>query len=250
MFIKIISLNIWRGELLDNAVDFFKKEDPDILILQEVYDGKNPGLPKDYRAFEYLKETFPEYTAVFGAQFCDITKYGNIEEGNAIYSKFPILVSERTFFDIPYSTFNNRAKTHFEDNPQSLLHAEVGLNGGKLNVFNVHGIWGLDGNDNVRRHGMVDLILEKIEGSENVVLAGDFNMNPNTEAIGKLKEAVKSVFGNSLKSTFNMKRKTEGGYATAAVDMMFVSPNIRIIDKKNPDVDVSDHLPLVVTIET
>ena len=45
-----------------------------------------------------------------------------------------------------------------------------------------------------------------------------------------------------------MKHNDKGGYATAAVDMIFVSPNIKIIEHDCPDVDISDHLPLVTTM--
>jgi endonuclease/exonuclease/phosphatase family metal-dependent hydrolase len=57
-----------------------------------------------------------------------------------------------------------------------------------------------------------------------------------------------SVFGDSLKTTFNISRKDNPGYATAAVDMMFVSSDIEVIEKACPAVDVSDHLPLVVQL--
>jgi endonuclease/exonuclease/phosphatase family metal-dependent hydrolase len=46
-----------------------------------------------------------------------------------------------------------------------------------------------------------------------------------------------------------MHRKDNPGYATAAVDMLFVSPGIKIIDRQCPDVDISDHLPVVATLE-
>lgn len=249
MVIKFLTLNIWRGELLESAIKFFKEENPDILNLQEVYDGKDRFLPASYRSFEFLKKTFPEYSAVYGAQLCDTTECGNINEGNATYSKFPIISSEQTFFDIPYSTFDNHAKTSFEDNPQSVFYAKIDLGDEKINVFNVHGIWGFDGKDSPRRFKMVDTILEEIGEKENIILAGDFNMNPDTEAINKIANNLKSVFGDSLKSTFNMRHKKNPGYASAAVDMIFVSPNIRILEKKCPDVDVSDHLPLVTTLE-
>jgi endonuclease/exonuclease/phosphatase family metal-dependent hydrolase len=56
------------------------------------------------------------------------------------------------------------------------------------------------------------------------------------------------VFGEELKTTFNMKHKDNPGYATAAVDMMFISPDIKVSEKACPEVDVSDHLPLVVQL--
>ncbi len=58
-----------------------------------------------------------------------------------------------------------------------------------------------------------------------------------------------NVFKDELATTFNMKHKVDPGYATAAVDMFFASSDIKIVSKSCPDDDVSDHKPLVVTIE-
>ncbi len=40
MKLKVICLNIWIGGIFfDEIVDFLQKEDADILLLQEVYNG-------------------------------------------------------------------------------------------------------------------------------------------------------------------------------------------------------------------
>lgn len=249
MSVKVISLNIWRAEVLENLISFIKQENPDILLFQEVYDGKSKDLPPAYRFFQYFQEVFPQYNGVFAAAFMDITEYGNIEEGTAVFSKFKITRSKRTFFDIPYFTFNGHARERFDDIPQTLLHAQLDAHGIELNAFSMHGIWGTDGLDTPRRLQMAETVIKEVEGKENVILAGDFNLNPDTDAVKKIEKHLQSVFGVSLIKTFNMKHKTDPGYAVAAVDMMFVNRNIKVIEKDCPDVDVSDHLPLIATLE-
>lgn len=244
-----MQLNIWRGELLPNAIEFLKQEDPDIIMLQEVYNGTDSSLPPSYRLFSYLKELFPAYHAVYGAQLGDVTKLGTIDEGNAIFSKFPITDSNMTFFDIPYGTFDNHAKTHFEDNPQGVLHAKIEANGRELHAFCVHGIWGYDGYDNPRRIKMADTLISLTNECKNVIMAGDFNMDPDTKSAGKIAQNLTHVFGTTLATTFNMKHKENPGFKTAAVDMMFVSKHMKVLKKSCPLVDVSDHLPLVVELE-
>lgn len=246
---KIVTLNIWRGEVYKEAIAFLMQENPDIIMLQEVYNGKDKNLPIPYRLYSFLSEMFPRHFSIFGAQFCDITEYGNIEEGNAIFSKFPIVYSKNTFFDIPYSVFDNHAKERFDDNPQAILQAELKLGDSTLSAFCVHGVWGFDGKDNKRRFTMAGVIKRETAGHKNTIMAGDFNLVHNTKAVGQITENLQSVFKDSLTSTFNMKYKDNGGYATAAVDMVFVSPNISVLAKSCPQVDVSDHLPLVVTLE-
>ncbi|MBP6913447.1 MAG: endonuclease/exonuclease/phosphatase family protein [Candidatus Levybacteria bacterium] len=249
MKLKIVTLNIWRGEIYKEAIKFLMQENADIIFLQEVYDGKDKNLPIPYRLYSFLSEMFPRHFSVFGAQFCDITEYGNIEEGNAIFSRFPIISSKNTFFDVPYSVFNNRLKERFDDNPQAILQAKLKFGEGILNTFCVHGVWGFDGKDNERRFTMAKVIKKETAGVNNTIMAGDFNLVHNTQAVGQIEENLTSVFRNELVSTFNMKYKDNGGYATAAVDMVFVSSNISVLSKNCPQVDVSDHLPLVATLE-
>lgn len=46
-----------------------------------------------------------------------------------------------------------------------------------------------------------------------------------------------------------MKRKTNKSFAISVVDMIFVSKNIKVIDKNCPNIDITDHLPLICTLE-
>ncbi|MBU0974285.1 hypothetical protein KKD03_01130, partial [Patescibacteria group bacterium] len=85
-----------------------------------------------------------------------------------------------------------------------------------------------------------------------LLLAGDFNLNTYTKTIKKIENVLESVFKSDLKTSFNLKRKDlekDPGYVTSAVDMMFVSKDVRVIKRSCPDVDISDHLPLVVELE-
>jgi endonuclease/exonuclease/phosphatase family metal-dependent hydrolase len=72
---------------------------------------------------------------------------------------------------------------------------------------------------------------------------------PTNQAIKNIEKHLDSIFQGELKTTFNMKHKDNPGYATAAVDMMFVSSDMSVDYKSCPDVDVSDHLPLVAVLD-
>jgi len=243
---KLINLNIWiGGKLLDPALDFISKENPDILTLQEVYDGKDQSLERRYRTMEVLKSELSYRHAVFAPAFLDTRSIGNIKQGNAIFSKFPIISHATRSFDVPYGPFDEEHATNWEFEPSNIVHSVVDVGSTRLNVFNVHGIWGLDGMDNKRRLAMSDIIVSEVKDKENVIFAGDFNVNPNTETIGNIEKHLRNVFRNELKTTFNMKRKEKPGYATSVVDMIFTSKNIEVLNHTCPQVDISDHLPLV-----
>ncbi len=69
-----------------------------------------------------------------------------------------------------------------------------------------------------------------------------------TQTIRNIEKHLNNVFKDELSTTFNVKHKDLTrfpGYATAVVDMVFVSSDLQVQSKKCPAVDVSDHLPLV-----
>lgn len=250
MKIKFVTLNIWEGgKLLDSVVSFVKKEDPDIIVMQEVRNGKDIKFEKRFRTFGILKEELRYPYSVFSPAFLNTTSVGKVDEGNAIFSKVPIISDKVIFFDKEYGEFNSEDSKHFELIPAILQHTVVALNNIKLNVFNVHGAWGFDGKDNKRRLKMSEKIINEIKDKENVILAGDFNLKPDTKTIQNIEIYLKNVFKDELTTTFNMKRKDRGGYSTSVVDMVFVSKSIRVLRRFCPRYDISDHLPLVCILE-
>ena len=248
MKIKFLTLNIWRGKLIKNVLAFLRKEDADIVVLQEVFNGLNQKLNPQYRAFSIVKRELGYPHSLFAPAFLDISADSQVENGNAIFSKFPINTHRIHFFDVPYGTYID-APGNYERCPRILVHAQLQVETRRLNVFNIHGIYGLSGEDNQRRLAMSKTIVSLIKNKENVILAGDFNLPPQTETIRNIEKHLTSVFGDTLITTFNMKRKENPDYGKVAVDMIFVSKNLKIIKRISPQVDVSDHLPLVCVVE-
>lgn len=255
MKFKVISLNIWLGGMLfDSAIDFLKKENPDILNLQEVYNGKAPNLEKRFRTFDVLKSELKYSYGSFAPSHIEEVKEGGGEMigwGNAIFSRFPIIAQKTVFYDTPFSANYIKPVSDHSYQPRNLQQAVLEIENNELNVFNTHGIWGFDGKDNDRRLRMGKTIANEIKNKENVILTGDFNISPDTKTIAGIEKHLKNVFKNELTTSFNMKHKKEdSGYATAVADMIFVSKNIKILEHYCPEADVSDHLPLVCVLET
>ena len=248
MRFKLVNLNIWiGGKLFDSAIDFLSKENPDILTLQEAFNGLGNELPENERTIEILKKELGYKYSFFSKCFMDEATKGKVDRGNAILSRFPIINTNDVFYDRPYGMYSENRPQDFPILPRTIQHAEIQVNNKTVNVFNTQGIWGLDGDDNKRRLRMSKIILAQVKGKDNVILAGDFNVKPNTKTINNIEELFINVFKDELKTTFNMKRKTNPGYATAVVDMIFISKNIEVVNHTCPQVDVSDHFPLVCT---
>lgn len=248
--ITFLNLNIWLGgKLFDQVFTFLKKENADIIHLQEVNNGSDTRWERQFRTLEFLKREFPSYYCVFAPHVLDRRPFGKVEQGNAIFSRFPIHADEVIFYDVAFGERSEEEEKDWSTWPCNLQHATIQVGGTKLHVFNTHGPWGIDGKDNPRRLRMSKVILQHIQMREHVILSGDFNVRPNTVTIQNIEHHLTNVFGNELISTFNMKRKDNPGYADSVVDMIFVSKNIKILEKDCPTVDVSDHLPLICKLE-
>ena len=137
----------------------------------------------------------------------------------------------------------------FEHFPRNMQWVQLEMNNNLLNIFNLHGIWGKDGKDNPRRLKMGNIIIDKVKNKEKVILSGDFNMNPNTKTIHNIEKVLKNVFKKSIKSTFNTKYKNDPIFSKLIIDMVFVSHDIKILEKRCHIVDISDHLPLTAVLE-
>lgn len=249
MTFKVISLNLWHGgRLLPAILDFLRSEDADVIALQEVFASRDRSFEARFRSLEALAPlgyANRDYVEAFVNRLDE----GAVPEGNAIISKFPIIGhSASSIFD--------SARTEFTDTPENYPILPRVLQGvrlktpvGELNVYNQHGIWDLKGDRySPERQKMAQVIIDEVKGKPNVILAGDSNAAPGNQLFTEIGKHLKNAFDPPPKSTFNMRQKINPGYATAAVDIMYVSPNIKVLSATCPDVDVSDHRPIVATL--
>jgi len=247
---KFLCINLWQGgNLLDEILAFLKREDADLVLMQEVYDGHDPAWERKFRSMDVLRETLRYPYEHFAPAFLERTDFGKVEQGNAVLSKFPILEAVSTPGDVPYGEREDKPE-YYERTPRNLQRVAVEVDGRTLQVFNTQGVWGKDGNDNERRLTMAQTIVNAIKPFDSVVLAGDFNVQEKTKSIAMIEEHLVNVFKNDHRSTsFNMKNKTNLGFATAVVDMVFVSPSLHVLEHRQCEENVSDHLALTATLD-
>ena len=263
MKIKFLTLNIYNGHFIDDCIAFLKKENADVFVLQEVYRGGSGETNRDYQALDILKNSFPDYHSYYSAEFFKIINGSKVEAGNAIFSKFAISKTSSVFVAGNYQERKIDNAQEFMNSGRNLQFASIKLSNTELNIFNIHGVWGFDGQDNPARLRMSEIVVKEIKDKQNTILAGDFNLLANTITIKNIEKYLTNVFSNRLPTTFNLKMKREGikkgfnnwksndlkGYAVSAVDMIFVSPNLKILESYQPKVDVSDHYPLIIEVE-
>ncbi len=234
---------------MDEVLAFLKRENADIVLMQEVYDGHEATWEWKFRSMDVLRGELDYAHEHFAPAFLERTDFGKVEQGNAILSKFPIIESQVYFYDHPYGEREDKPE-YYEITPRNLQRVAVEVNDRKLQVFNTQGVWGKDGDDNERRLMMAQTIVEAISPYDSVFLAGDFNVQETTKSTAMIEEHLVNVFRNDHRVTsFNMRHKTNPGYATAVVDLMFVSASLEILEHRQHEDDVSDHFALSSTVE-
>lgn len=85
-----------------------------------------------------------------------------------------------------------------------------------------------------------------------MILAGDFNLLPDTESIAmlgrRLRDLVREYAVPTTRSRLNPYRGTPREQKFADY-IFFVSPSLQVHDFAVPDLLVSDHLPLILSCE-
>ena len=167
MKLKFVDLNIWLGgKIFDPMLNFLKEENPDILTVQEIHNGQENDLPRQLRSFSLLKEKLGYQYAYFAP--CLLKDYLDYktDQGNAIFSRFPISKQESWFFDTPYGEFKEGDVQGYLVMPRTLQHAQIEISNKTINVFNIQGIWGKDGFDSPRRLKMGEFIANKVKNEK------------------------------------------------------------------------------------
>lgn len=253
MTLRVVCLNLWGGILFEEMVTFCRQQNADLYLFQEVFASDDRSLDPKYQSLRILQEELGLAHARFAPAFIENEQGKKIPQGNAILSRFPVHEVSTLFYDVEFGERVNEW-SQFHLTPRNLQHVLLTIDGRPLHVLNTQGIWGEDGEDNERRIAMVEKILAEVRsvGDEPVLLAGDFNVRDTTQTIALLNKELQNVFKGELTTSFNIKQKDLEkfpGFAVAVVDMMFISPNIRVLSYECPSVDVSDHLPLLATLE-
>ena len=241
MELKVLTLNFWllpqplsidNEKRIEKFLSFVKKEDPDIIFLQEVW-------LKSY--LKYLKKGLKNYFIYHGRNrfYSPYNKSGLVT-----FSKIKAEKSKLNIFPqrIKFNIVESIAKKGF-------LKTKIKLGNKEISLINTHFYWPLTKKQEEIDVEQLNFIKEKTKG-ENIVLGGDLNMD-----IKKFDESNDNYFNRDDEKTFTyayhnkyvrrqlhmaeqINRKID--YILARSDNE-VKINAKVV---NPII-VSDHFPLV-----
>ncbi len=219
---------------LDKYADMIKRYSPQIVALQEVYDGKKPQF-KDQT--EQIKD---KLSAKYSAYAVGATFPWGDKIGNAVLSSYPILNVERT--DVPCPTENERDPDEnewYED--RAILKTTIDI-GKKIDVITTH--FGLNTSEKLRMEQKLTAILDT-SGNPHILM-GDFNANPHTEVLKPYYDRLTSaadVAGKTDVFTFAPFEPRQ------TIDYVFVSKEFKVLGYEVTDEVLSDHKAVIVELE-
>lgn len=240
---KILQLNIWGGKLGKQIIELLNREQADIVCLQEVVELKGGDSFFVTTLAEIASAT--EYPYVFFSSSFSF-KHMNRKAlwGNAILSKTPF-VTEDAFFT--RGAFSDDFDTQGGDyNMRILQRVLIEIDGRQVHILNHHGHH-LDEHkrgdeETVRQCKMIVDYVNKLEG--NVVLAGDFNLTPDSESLEQINAVLKNhCIENKITTT-----RTSLTYKVEVCDYIFTSAGLTTKNFEVSDDIVSDHSALCIEL--
>lgn len=216
---KIVSINIYSGNANAQPLeDYLTKENPDLIVLQEL-------TPAWQAKLDFLRKNYPYYK--------EEVRSNNF--GIGAYSKTP-------FTQIT-------TKNYIDDMHPSLL-AEMTVNGKALALVMTHPVPPLMGQERFeKRNKQYRLLKKEIDELrfENIILIGDLNstvFSPNFKLVqsDKMKDA-RSGFG--LQNTWNAFYPI----FRTNIDQCWVSKSMGVTNFYTGDAIQSDHLPIVAELQ-
>ena len=217
-------------------MDFILREAPstDVFCFQEMYQN-------DAEITAALHNFSVEFTAAVEGQ------------GLAIFSKKTHTAAYGSVFVA--GSYNTLIPEGSHVNwPTVLQYAEVAGPSGKFVFAHIHGL-PYPGNklDTPDRLAQSDAIVRWVRSQKNpTVLSGDFNLLHGTQSIAKIEEIpmrnlIKEYGIKNTRPINHLLRYPEQDRQFFA-DYAFVSPQIKVNSFSVPDIEISDHLPLILEL--
>jgi endonuclease/exonuclease/phosphatase family metal-dependent hydrolase len=239
---KIVTLNAWGGKLNQQLLDFFKKYsgEVDVFLLQEVFDrGHTTFKDANMNLFNDINHVLADFSGYYHSTQTN-------EEGLAIFIKKNLVVLDCG--DI----FVHRWKDAIENNDaktigRNLQYISIVHDQKKYLLSNFHGLWTgqgkADTNERIIQSTTIKSFLDARD-EEYKILAGDFNLRPDTESMKILEADMRNLIGEyGIQNT-----RTSMCSRPETPDYVLVSTNIAVKSFRVLADEVSDHAPLCVEI--
>jgi|SRR3989344_634456 len=242
---KLISLNIECNRHDDVALSFLKRENADVVCIQEFLEDK----------FEFYKNELGLEGVFQVTNYADILIYKELaekREGLAIFAK-NIIESESMFYagkeENALISFDKHLEYLHSDNfraNHTLLCASVQDDGKIFKFITTQLPVTIEGAVTSYQLEVIDNLLLKLDNLGEFVLCGDFNAPRGYESFSRFSEKYKDNIPAEYKTSIDQNLHRVKGIQFM-VDSLFTTPTYKASNVKLVD-GVSDHMAIVSDI--
>ena len=271
---KIIFLNIWGGKMYAPLMAFLRAaaRDTDFFCLQEIFDTPphqnigGEGEPEKDRTVSWggradiyrdLCAALPDFTPYYAIAVRDFDgDYATdfpLSDGIAIFAKKDITILSHGDFFIAGEDWHGHDTS--QTPPHKLQYVRFEKDGTPYTLAHIHGVaYPGDKLDAPERIAQSQKIIDFLvtEAGEKI-LGGDFNLMPDTQSIRMIEHTGMRNLITDFRVPTTRNQLSYGHYPETErqyfADFAFVSPAIRVTNFQVPAMEISDHLPLVLTYE-
>ena len=243
---KLISLNTWGCRVKEQIFDYIREnsETTDIFCFQEILKGSSGKTSRDEikSAYEDIAKLLPNHTGYF-------FNYGEYYGENSVDFDFKYGIATFVRTNLKQSFVDNIklydiGKTWNDYSGELVVGAAMAVKVEDYVIINVHGLWqdGIktDTEAKIEQSKKIINLAEKVD--EQKVIVGDFNLLPDTKSIHMLGSKYKDLITEyGIKETRSSLYTKELRYS----DYAFVDKNINVTNFSVPNLNISDHLPLL-----
>ncbi|MEK7160123.1 MAG: endonuclease/exonuclease/phosphatase family protein [Patescibacteria group bacterium] len=246
---KLLTLNIWGGQVYEPLIEFIKskRNEIDIFCFQEVLNGikgeKSEVIVNAPNAvidiYSQIKDILLEYNGYFVR-----TQY---EEGLAIFIRKNISVTKNGDIFV-YRYRDSMENKDVETIGRSIQYVEFKIINNQFAIVNFHGLWvnrgGKDDTpERIKQSRRIKKFLDNTNGTK--ILCGDFNLWPKTQSMAILEKEMKNLVKDyNIASTRSSLYSRFFDKNDRFADYILVSKDVKVLDFKVLPNEVSDHLPL------
>ena len=259
---KLLNLNV--GIKINNShsiVQYIKDINPDIIAFQEIIRHLDETVYQRFQSKSYIEKSlekgypFKFFGPLWTTEAIKIQNKihldfgGFIEQGNEFLSKYKIVRATNEHYYKEYSYAQDWTNWEKEDHGRALLIAEFETKKGNFQVLNLHGIWTKDKKGNKYTVAQCKYIINAaLRKNIPTIITGDFNLLPETKSI----KIIDDIFRNLIKD-FNIKSTRPFSKKHAKnihiCDYIFINDLVHVNSFEVPNVDISDHLPLILDFD-
>lgn len=227
---KIIFLNVWNGIKSDELKEYITQQskDTDVFCLQEVRGT----------AERLLKDILLYYTVISGDKYL------------ADNEKF----SQATYTRENINILSKETLLAGVSNIGLALYTQIQIKDKSVHICNVHGVCRPDDKqDDGRRLLQSRELIDRFSSLEGLkIIGGDFNLEYNTKSVRMFEENGYRNLIRDYKIPTTRNRYAWDRYPESKQyysDYVFVNQSSKIKEFLVPDIEVSDHLPMILTID-